>query len=63
MKAPIKKAPFTIFAPGSVDVMGAYGTQAAAQANAYNQAMQNRAANLGGLFGLAGNLGAAYLLS
>jgi hypothetical protein len=43
--------------------MGAYGAQSAAQANAYNQAMQNRSANLGGLFGLAGNLGAAYLLS
>ena len=53
----------SFFAPGSVDVMGAYGAQSAAQANAYNQAMQNRAANLGGLFGLAGNLGAAYLLS
>ena len=53
----------SFFAPGSVDVMGAYGAQAAAQANAYNQAMQNRSANLGGLFGLAGNLGAAYLLS
>ena len=52
----------SFFAPGSVDVMGAYGAQAAAQANAYNQAMQNRSANLGGLFGLAGNLGAAYLL-
>ncbi len=52
----------SFFAPGSVDVMGAYGAQSAAQANAYNQAMQNRAANLGGLFGLAGNLGAAYLL-
>lgn len=53
----------SFFAPGSVDVMGAYGAQSAAQANAYNQAMQNRSANLGGLFGLAGNLGAAYLLS
>jgi hypothetical protein len=35
----------------------------AAQQNAYNQAMQNQSANMGGLFGLAGNLGAAYMLS
>jgi hypothetical protein len=34
----------------------------AAQQNAYNQAMANQSANLGGLFGLAGNLGSAYLL-
>jgi hypothetical protein len=52
----------SFFAPGSVDVLGAFGAQQAAQQNAYSQAMQNRSANLGGLFGLAGNLGAAYLL-
>jgi hypothetical protein len=47
----------------SIDTQGAFGAQMAAQQNAYNQAMQNRSANLGGLFGLAGNLGSAYLLS
>jgi hypothetical protein len=53
----------SFFAPGSIDTQGAFGAQMAAQQNAYNQAMQNRSANLGGLFGLAGNLGSAYLLS
>ena len=53
----------SFFAPGAVDTQGAYGAQMAAQQNAYNQAMQNQSANLGGLFGLAGNLGAAYMLS
>jgi len=52
----------SFFAPGGVDTQGAFGAQMAAQQNAYSQAMQNRSANLGGLFGLAGNLGAAYLL-
>ena len=52
----------SFFAPGGIDTQGAFGAQMAAQQNAYNQAMQNRSANLGGLFGLAGNLGAAYLL-
>jgi hypothetical protein len=53
----------SFFAPGAVDTQGAFSAQMAAQANAYNQAMQNQSANLGGLFGLAGNLGAAYMLS
>ena len=53
----------SFFAPGSIDTQGAFGAQMAAQQNAYNQAMQNRSANLGGLFGLAGNLGSAYLLA
>ena len=53
----------SFFAPGGIDTQGAFGAQMAAQQNAYNQAMQNRSANLGGLFGLAGNLGSAYLLS
>jgi hypothetical protein len=57
----IQQASF--FAPGTIDTQGAFAAQAAAQQNAFNQAMQNRSANLGGLFGLAGNLGAAYLLS
>jgi hypothetical protein len=57
----IQQASF--FAPGGIDTQGAFGAQMAAQQNAYNQAMQNRSANLGGLFGLAGNLGSAYLLS
>jgi hypothetical protein len=52
----------SFFAPGGIDTQGAFGAQMAAQQNAYSQAMQNRSANLGGLFGLAGNLGAAYLL-
>ncbi len=52
----------SFFAPGSIDTQGAFGAQMAAQQNAYNQAMANQSANLGGLFGLAGNLGAAYLL-
>ena len=52
----------SFFAPSGVDVLGAFGAQQAAQQNAFNQAMANRSANLGGLFGLAGNLGAAYLL-
>ena len=56
----IQQASF--FAPGSIDTQGAFAAQQAAQQNAFNQAMGNRQANLGGLFGLAGNLGAAYLL-
>jgi len=52
----------SFFAPGGIDTQGAFGAQMAAQQNAYNQAMANQSANLGGLFGLAGNLGAAYLL-
>jgi hypothetical protein len=52
----------SFFAPSGIDVLGAFGAQQAAQQNAFNQAMANRSANLGGLFGLAGNLGAAYLL-
>ena len=56
----IQQASF--FAPGSIDTQGAFAAQQAAQANAYNQAMASRSADLGGLFGLAGNLGAAYLL-
>jgi hypothetical protein len=53
----------SFFAPGSVDTQGAFAAQQAAQQNAYNQAMANQSANLGGLFGLAGNLGSAYLYS
>ena len=53
----------SFFAPSGIDTQGAFAAQAAAQQNAFNQAMQNRSANLGGLFGLAGNLGSAYLLS
>jgi len=53
----------SFFAPGSIDTQGAFAAQMAAQQNAYSQAMNNQASNLGGLFGLAGNLGAAYLLS
>lgn len=53
----------SFFAPGTIDTQGAFAAQQAAQQNAYNQAMANRSANLGGLFGLAGNLGSAYLLS
>jgi hypothetical protein len=53
----------SFFAPGTVDTQGAFAAQQAAQQNAYNQAMANQSANLGGLFGLAGNLGSAYLLS
>jgi len=53
----------SFFAPSTIDTQGAFAAQAAAQQNAFNQAMQNRSANLGGLFGLAGNLGSAYLLS
>ena len=52
----------SFFAPGSIDTQGAFAAQQAAQQNAYNQAMQSRSADLGGMFGLAGNLGAAYLL-
>ena len=52
----------SFFAPGSVDTQGAFAAQQAAQANAYNQAMASNSSSLGGLFGLAGNLGAAYLL-
>ena len=53
----------SFFAPGSIDTTGAYAAQQAAQQNAYNQAQNNRNADMGGLFGLAGNLGSAYLLS
>ena len=53
----------SFFAPGSIDTQGAFAAQQAAQQNAFNQAMGNRRADLGGLFGLAGNLGSAYLLS
>jgi len=53
----------SFFAPGSVDTQGAFAAQQAAQQNAFNQAMNQRSANMGGLFGLAGNLGSAYLLS
>ena len=52
----------SFFAPGSIDTQGAFAAQQAAQQNAFNQASQNRNADLGGMFGLAGNLGAAYLL-
>ena len=52
----------SFFAPGAIDTQGAFGAQMAAQQNAFNQAMASRSADLGGLFGLAGNLGAAYLL-
>lgn len=52
----------SFFAPGTVDTQGAFAAQQAAQQNAYNQAMANQSANLGGLFGLAGNIGSAYLL-
>ena len=52
----------SFFAPGSVDTQGAFAAQQAAQQNAYSQAMASNSSNLGGLFGLAGNLGAAYLL-
>ena len=50
------------FAPAGVDVTGAFGLSQGAANNAYNQAMANQASNLGGLFGLAGSLGSAYLL-
>jgi hypothetical protein len=53
----------SFFAPGSVDTQGAFAAQQAAQQNAYNQAMASQSANLGGLFGLAANLGSAYLYS
>ena len=52
----------SFFAPGAIDTQGAFGAQMAAQQNAFNQAQASRSADLGGLFGLAGNLGAAYLL-
>jgi hypothetical protein len=52
----------SFFAPGTIDTQGAFAAQQAAQANAYNQAMASNSSSLGGLFGLAGNLGAAYLL-
>ena len=51
----------SFFAPGSIDTTGAYAAQQAAQQNAYNQAQNNRNADMGGLFGLAGNLGSAYM--
>ena len=53
----------SFFAPGSIDTQGAFGAQMAAQQNAYNQAMASRSADLGGLFGMAANLGSAYLLA
>ena len=53
----------SFFAPGTIDTQGAFAAQQAAQQNAFNQAQASRQANLGGLFGLAGNLGSAYLLS
>ena len=53
----------SFFAPGSIDTQGAFAAQQAGQQNAFNQAMNQRSANMGGLFGLAGNLGSAYLLS
>ena len=52
----------SFFAPGAIDTQGAFAAQQAGQANAFNQAMASRSADLGGLFGLAGNLGSAYLL-
>ncbi len=52
----------SFFAPGGIDTQGAFGAQMAAQQNAFNQAQAARSADLGGLFGLAGNLGSAYLL-
>tara|TARA_R110000824_G_scaffold382431_1_gene575631 strand:- start:189 stop:1361 length:1173 start_codon:yes stop_codon:yes gene_type:complete len=52
----------SFFAPGAIDTQGAFGAAQAAQQNAFNQAQASRSADLGGLFGLAGNLGAAYLL-
>jgi hypothetical protein len=52
----------SFFAPGSVDTQGAFAAQQAAQQNAYNQALASNSSSLGGLFGLAGNLGSAYLL-
>ena len=57
----IQQASF--FAPGMIDTQGAFAAQQAAQQNAFNQAMQSRSADLGGLFGLAGSLGSAYLLA
>lgn len=57
----IQQASF--FAPGSIDTQGAFGAQQLAQQNAFNQRLANQRANLGGLFGLAGSLGSAYLLS
>ena len=53
----------SFFAPGAIDTTAAFAAQQAAQQNAYNTAQQNNQANLGGMFGLAGNLGSAYLLS
>jgi len=52
----------SFFAPGAIDTQGAFAAQQAAQANAFGQAQAARSADLGGLFGLAGNLGSAYLL-
>ena len=52
----------SFFAPGSIDTQGAFAAQQAAQQNAYNQALASNSSSLGGLFGLAGNLGSAYLL-
>ena len=51
----------SFFAPGSIDTQGAFAAQQASQQNAYNQAQNNRNADMGGLFGLAGNLGSAYM--
>lgn len=53
----------SFFAPGTIDTQGAFGAAQAAQQNAFNQAQAARTADLGGLYGLAGNLGAAYLLA
>jgi len=52
----------SFFAPGSIDTAGAYSAQQAQQQNAYNQAQNSRNADMGGLFGLAGNLGSAYMM-
>ena len=52
----------SFFAPGSIDTQGAFAAQQAAQQNAFNQASQNRNADLGGMFGLAGNLASPDLL-
>ena len=57
----IQQASF--FAPGMIDTQGAFAAQQAAQQNAFNQAQAARSADLGGLFGLAGSLGSAYLLA
>ena len=46
---PITSDPYnqaSFFAPGSVDTQGAFAAQQAAQQNAYNQAMNQRSANI-----------------